>query len=40
VRSLDDLRRVGSELKPGGTVSVVALLPNGSETIVNYRVRE
>jgi serine protease Do len=40
IRSLDDLRRVGSELKPGGTVSVVALLPTGSETIVNYRVRE
>ncbi len=40
IRSLDDLRRAGSDVRPGGTVSVVGLLPNGNETIVNYRVRE
>jgi serine protease Do len=40
IRSLDDLRRVGADIRPGGTVSIVGLLPNGNETIVNYRVRE
>jgi serine protease Do len=40
IRSLDDLRRAGSDLRPGGTVSIVGKLRNGNETIVNYRVRE
>ncbi|CAN5751111.1 Do family serine endopeptidase [soil metagenome] len=40
VRSLDDLRRVGATVSPGNTVSIVGRLPNGNETIMNYRIRE
>jgi serine protease Do len=37
IHSMDDLRAAASSLKPGSTVSIVGRLPNGTETILNYR---
>jgi serine protease Do len=37
VRSTSDLRAAASGLRPGDTASIVGRLPNGSETILNYR---
>ena len=37
IQSLDDLQSAAASLKPGATVSLVGRLPDGSKTIVNYR---
>ncbi|WP_420130114.1 S1C family serine protease [Longimicrobium sp.] len=39
VRTLDELREAADAVRPGQAVSVQVRLPNGSETIVNYRAR-
>jgi serine protease Do len=38
IRSISDLDRVSDDLQSGATVSVVGRLPDGTRTIVNYRV--
>ena len=39
IRTLDDLREVAADVKPGAIVSVVGTPVDGETTIVNYRVR-
>jgi serine protease Do len=39
IRSVDDLRAVSGSLQPGSTVSVIGWLPDGNQTILNYRLR-
>lgn len=39
VNSVDDLRDVAEHLDSGDTVSIVGTLPNGDQTIINYRIR-
>jgi serine protease Do len=39
VRSLDELRQAADAVRPGQAVSVQVRLPDGRETIVNYRAR-
>jgi serine protease Do len=39
VRSLDDLRAAADAVRPGQAVSVQVRLPDGKETIINYRAR-
>jgi serine protease Do len=39
IRSLDDLRSAAGSLRAGQTVSVIGRLGDGTETIVNYRLR-
>jgi serine protease Do len=39
VRSLDELREAADAVRPGQAVSVQVRLPDGRETIVNYRAR-
>ena len=39
VRSLDDLRAAAEAVRPGQAVSVQVRLPDGRETIINYRAR-
>jgi S1-C subfamily serine protease len=37
IESLSDLRSAAASLKDGATVSVIGRLPDGSSTILNYR---
>ena len=39
VRSLEDLRQAADAVRPGQAVSVQVRLPDGRETIINYRAR-
>jgi serine protease Do len=39
ISSVDDLRKASEGLKPGSTVSIVGRIPDGTETIINYRIR-
>lgn len=39
VRSLEDLRQAADAVRPGEAVSVQVRLPDGRETIINYRAR-
>jgi serine protease Do len=39
VASVEELRKVAASVAPGATVSVLAELPTGERTIVNYRLR-
>lgn len=39
IRTVDDLRDAAARLKPGQTVSLLGRLADGTETIVNYRLR-
>jgi S1-C subfamily serine protease len=39
VRTLDELRQAADAVRPGQAVSVQVRLPEGRETIVNYRAR-
>lgn len=39
VRTLDELREAADAVRPGQAVSVQVRLPDGRETIVNYRAR-
>lgn len=39
IATVDDVRAAAAMLKPGQTVSIVGLQPDGSQTIINYRLR-
>ncbi|HET8657231.1 MAG TPA: trypsin-like peptidase domain-containing protein [Longimicrobiaceae bacterium] len=40
IRSLEDLKAAASSLHPGSTVSIIGLTPDGSTTIINYKLHQ